>query len=80
MSVSDTTMATSTVAASPGPKARSRPPRATSSAPVPAATISPAASTIGADRRSSRARPAAVGALGQPVAHSGEEEHAVSRW
>ncbi len=49
MSVSDTTMDTSTVAASPGPKARSRPPRATSSAPVPAATINPAASTIGAD-------------------------------
>ena len=49
ISVSDTTIDTSTVAASPGPNARSRPPRATSSAPVPAATISPAASTIGAD-------------------------------
>ena len=49
ISVSETTMDTSTVAASPGPNARSRPPRATTSAPVPAATISPAARTIGAD-------------------------------
>ena len=49
INVKDTTMDTSTVAASAGPKAPSRPPRATTSAPLPAATISPAVKTIGAD-------------------------------
>ena len=63
----DTTIDTSTVAASPGPNARSRPPRATSSAPVPAATISPAASTMRGrlgGRVAHRLEP--VRALGQP--------------
>ncbi len=80
ISVSDTTMATSTVAASPGPKARSKPPRATRSVAVPAATISPAVKTIGDDAAvASRAACRRSAPSASRVRISGQEEHAVIR-
>jgi hypothetical protein len=78
VSVTATTIAISTVSASPGPNARSTASRAVPSAAEPAATIRPAVTMIGMTSAVARrgGRQPRV-SLRQPPAHAGQEEHRV---